>query len=461
MQAPVPSMEPPSPLSDTCSSSDDTHPHHHTAHPPTQRAAVLWWVTGVQACVALCIGLTNIPFQELLRSLVGEEMPHSDAHASSMAGLADGTRALLMFALSPLFGWLSDRWGRKPMVVLSMAGSTLEFLLLACSESLVIVFLAKALSGICTVHSAALNATLADSFSGEERTKNFGLIGMAFGCGFVIGPALGGILSAWGVDPRQLFQLACVMTGTISVLCLLWYPETLPSPVDRERSSGTQPWTFWHLTPLAGLRFLFTHGALTPISLSMFVLVLGTNAVAAPWFFFTEFRLGWTRGQVYLSQFISGLFAIVLQGYCFRRMVHHLGTRITGLLSTVAQLVALLFMALAVQDWAVYVGLFFNSVSYCGVSVISGIMSKSVSPAQQGTLFGGTSSLQTAANSLSRYLWLGIFSWSINPTRPWLSSPQPCLHLWLAFVMSAANPLLLLWAQGKAQAHTAHLKKRS
>jgi DHA1 family tetracycline resistance protein-like MFS transporter len=234
----------------------------------------------------------------------------------------------MQFIFTPIQGALSDRFGRRPVLLLSMTGLGLDYLLMAHAPTLGWLFIARAISGATAASFSTANAYVADVTPVEKRSAMFGLMGAAFGIGFVLGPALGGI--AGNADPRMPFWIAAALSLLNAIYGYFIVPESLPP--DRRA-----PFSLARANPLGSFRLLGSSRELSGLAIAQFCYIIGHNVYPAVFVWFTMYRYGWDTKMTGLALAATGAASIVVQGGLVGYVVKTLGERramLTGLCCT-------------------------------------------------------------------------------------------------------------------------------
>ncbi|MGZ8253383.1 MAG: MFS transporter [Burkholderiaceae bacterium] len=319
----------------------------------------------------------------VIPSLVGEFTTSRDAQTYWYGGLMV-TFGLSQFLCSPLLGALSDRYGRRPVLLISIAGLGTMFFLSAVVTSLPALLATRVLGGALAANFSVANAYVADITSPERRAKSFGKIGAAFGIGFIVGPAVGGMLGA--IDIRLPFYAAAVLSLINAVYGLFVLPESLP----RDRRKAIEWRKANPLSSLAGLARLKSVGVLVVViglvSLAQFILH-GT------WVLYTEFRFGWGPRENGLSLFVVGLASAVMQGLLLGWLLKRLGERRLVIAGMLSGLVAFILYGLATEGWMMYAIIGANLLGFAVAPGLNALVSKAADPREQGLAMGSLSSL--------------------------------------------------------------------
>ena len=294
------------------------------------------------------------------------------------------TFGLSQFLCSPLLGALSDRFGRRPVLLASIAGLGTMFFLSAIVTSLPALLATRVLGGALAANFSVANAYVADITSPERRAKSFGQIGAAFGIGFIVGPAIGGALGS--LDVRLPFFVAAALSLVNAAYGLFVLPESLP-PEHRKAIAWRKANPFSSLAGLARLRSVGVLVAVIAfVTLAQFILH-GT------WVLYTGFRFGWGPRENGLSLFVVGLASAVMQGLLLGILLKRLGERSVVMGGMVSGLVAYVLYGLATQGWMMYAIIGANLLAFAVGPGLNAIVSKAADPGAQGLAMGSLSSL--------------------------------------------------------------------
>ncbi len=290
----------------------------------------------------------------------------------------------MQFFSAPLLGALSDRFGRRPVLLISIFGLGFNFLLTAISPWLWLLFVSRLLGGMTGASYSVANAYVADITEPEKRAKRFGLLGAAFGLGFVCGPMIGGLLSTSSLRCPYFFSAA------LSLLNWLYGYFVLPESLPRDRRSEfklSRANPFSALIALAKLRS--ANGLVLIYTLTVFPQFI----VQCTWVLYTQFRFGWGPGENGISLFVVGLTGALVQGLFLGRILNVLGSERTTLLGMTSGLLAYIFYGLVTQGWMMYVIIIGNALGFLAGPALQGLISKAVDPREQGITMGSLSSI--------------------------------------------------------------------
>lgn len=346
--------------------------------PPDRRALLFIFLTVFLDLLGVGILVPVIPF------LIGQY---------STQGLTVGLVALsfsgAQFLAAPLLGRLSDRWGRRPVLVLSVLGSGIGYVLFALGGALWVYFLARLIDGITGGNISTAQAYIADVSPPEARAKNFGLLGAAFGLGFLLGPALGGVLSHYSLHAPAWGAAALALTTALFGLFVL--KESLP--VERRRAT---PILWRELDPFGAILGFVRRPALTPFLLAMTTLGIAFAGFRTNLAVFTRdhFLMGPERNAVLFT--IAGFFAVFTQGVIVRRLSGHLPPTRSAIIGCILMALGLLGIAMTPVPWGLYPAVAVIAIgSGLANPSLTALLSTGISAAEQGALFGATQGLQS------------------------------------------------------------------
>jgi DHA1 family tetracycline resistance protein-like MFS transporter len=359
------------------------------------------------------------------------------AHGAEMFGLMGVTWASMQFLFSPVQGALSDRFGRRPVILFSNLGLGLDYVVMALAPDLMWLFVGRIGSGIAAASVSTAFAYIADVTPVERRAASFGLIGVAFGVGFVLGPAVGGLLG--GMDPRLPFWVAAGLSLANACYGLFVLPESLP----RERRA---PFSWRRANPAGSLQLLRSYPQLLGLAGIHFLNQLAHVVLASATVLYVTYRYAWDEPKVGIMLAGVGVCSAAVQGGLVGRVVARFGDRrvlLAGLLFGAA--------GMAIFGFAESGALFLVGVPVMALwglagPSLQGLMTRHVQPTEQGRLQGAASSLQGIANMVGPFLFTQVFAWSIGAYRDW--------HLPGATFLVAA--VLLISATGAAWRVTRH-----
>lgn len=355
-----------------------------------------------------------------------EEFTHSDGAAGLWNGLLVALWAAMQFFFSPLIGALSDRYGRRPVILISTVGLALDWLLMAMAPNLWWLAVGRILGGITSSSFTAVYAYMADITAPEHRAKAFGLVGAAWAAGFVAGPALGGVLATWG--PRTPFWTAAALSGIAFVYGLFILPESLP-PDKR------MPFAWSRANPLGALRLLQSRAGLTRLALVNFLLYFAHHIFSAIWVLYAAHRYGLGPLEVGLLLAVAGLLDMIMQGYVVGKVTARLGDRRTMVIGLAAGAIGIFLMGVAPDKYSFIATLLPNSLWALAIPTLQSLMTAMVSEKEQGQLQGANNSVAAIAGIMSPLFFGWLYGVSIGSV-PGLSFIVASLVLMAAAIIA-------------------------
>jgi DHA1 family tetracycline resistance protein-like MFS transporter len=328
------------------------------------------------------------------------------ARASSMIGYFGLAWATMQFIFSPLLGAWSDRFGRRPVILISCFGLAIDYVFMALTPSLRWLFVGRLISGITTSNIATAFAYVTDVTAPEKRHKAFGMISAAFGLGFVIGPAIGGYLG--NINLRFPFWAAAALSLANALYGYFVLPESLP-PERRSKSA-------WHMAnPLGALSLLRSHPELAGLSAVITLYYLAHNSLPSMWALYTEYRYTWNHRDVGNSLALVGVCAAIVSGALVGPIVKRFGERRSLLAGLFFGVLGFAGFALANRGWIVLAAIPFIALWGVAAPAIQSLMSRRVDPTSQGKLQGAINSLRAVTGMAGPILFTQIFAVAISP----------------------------------------------
>ena len=343
----------------------------------------------------LAFGVIIPVIPALIRELAHVPSEEATLYLGSIAA----TYALMNFLFGPLLGALSDRFGRRPVLLASIATLAVDFLIMGLANSIWLLFVGRALSGISGATYATANAYIADTTTLEERGRAFGMVGAAFGIGFVFGPVIGGLLG--DIDPRAPFFASAALCGINFIYGLLVLPESLPRESRRNFNIA-------RANPLGAAR----HFSKLP-QIVWFLIAMGTLAVAhtvypSTWSVHGEIRYDWTPREIGFSLGLVGVGAAVVQAGLMGMILKRIGTVRTALLGLFTNVIAMAAFAFAGVGWVAYLIIPLGSFAGLANPALQSLMSTLTPADAQGELQGAVASLNALAMIFGPLLMNGI-----------------------------------------------------
>lgn len=368
-----------------------------TTQPAPRRAALIFIFVTVLIDI-LSFGLIIPVLPHLIESFLGGDV----SKAAIWYGWFATVFMAMQFFFTPVQGALSDRFGRRPVILLSNLGLGLDFLMMAMVNSLPLLFIGRIISGITAASFSTANAYVADVTPPEKRAASFGMIGMAFGIGFVIAPAVGGFLGE--INQRAPFWVAVVLCLTNFVYGLFVLPESLPP----EKRSPRFDWS--HANPLGSLRLLQRYPQVLGLVGVLFLMALAHMVYPSTFVLYADYRFGWGPQMVGYTLAAVGVLAAIVQGGLIKKIVGWFGERRTLMLGLGCGT-----LGFALYGLAPSAGWFWAAMPIAALWGVAGpaaqaMMTHQVSPSEQGRLQGAVASLSSIAGIIAPTVFTRAFA---------------------------------------------------
>ncbi len=393
---------------------------------PAASKAALSFVFVMVVLDVMAIGIIIPVLPKLVESMAGGDT----ARAAAIYGIFGTAWGLMQFVFSPVLGALSDRFGRRPVLLFSTLGLGLDYVLMAVAPNLVWLFIGRIVSGITAATFSTANAYIADVTPPEQRAGAFGLIGAAFGIGFVLGPALGGF--AGDFDPRLPFWIAAALALAGFAYGAVVLPESLP-PERRMAFSWARA------NPVGSLRLLSEHRELLGLAGVAFLFHLAHVVLPAVAVLYTSYRYGWDNKTMGLTLAAVGIASGIVQAGLIKPAIRAMGERTTLIVGFLCGVAGFLVYGFASTGWMFWAGIPVLALWGMGSAAFMALMSRLVSGSEQGQLQGANASLVALAGLVGPWLFAQTFAWSISPDTGWHLPGAPFL---LAAAMLAAGTAL-------------------
>jgi DHA1 family tetracycline resistance protein-like MFS transporter len=376
-------------------------------------------------------------------------MPVLPAYLSELSGVSVGEAALeggwlffvyaaMQFFFAPLTGNLSDRYGRRPILLASVLTFAVDNFICAIAWSYPMLFIGRVLAGISGASYTTSSAFIADVSTDENRAKNFGLLGIAFGVGFIIGPVLGGLLGTFG--PRVPFYFAAALAFANFLVGFFLLPETL----SREHRRA---FDWRRANPLGALKQMRYYPGIGWIGLTFFLMTLGHMVYPAVWSFVGSYRYGWSEGQIGFSLGLYGLGGAIVMGLVLPRVVPKIGEWRAAAIGLAFTTLSAFGYAAAWQGWMVYVVIVATCLEALADPPLRSLAAAKVPPSAQGELQGAMTSIFSVTSIITPLLYTSIFAWFTSPVAPvaFAGAPYVVAGAFLAlaavvFVTKVARP---------------------
>lgn len=346
----------------------------------------------------------------VMPKLIQELTGGTNSEAASYGGWLISAYAIMQFLFAPIMGGLSDRYGRRPVLLASLFGFGIDYLFLALAPTLAWLFVGRIIAGIMGASFTTAGAYMADISTPEKRAQNFGMIGAAFGLGFIIGPVIGGLLG--GMGSRIPFIAAAILT----LINWLYGYFILPESLSQENRRAFE-WK--RANPIGTLKSLFRYPVITGLLVSLSFVYISSHAVQSNWAYYTIEKFKWTETMIGISLGVVGLVFAIVQGGLIRVIIPKLGQERSVYVGLALYAAGFILYAVATHSWMMYA----FTIVYCmgGIAgpALQGIMSGIVPANEQGELQGGFTSLMSLTSIFGPFIMNGLFSYFTGPTAPY------------------------------------------
>ena len=364
----------------------------------------------------------------ILPDLVKELLGRDGAQAAVYYGVIISTYATMQFLCAPVLGALSDRYGRRPVILVSLFGLGIDYLIQGWAPSIGWLFVGRIIAGIMGASITTANAYIADVSTPETRARNYGYVGAAFGLGFIFGPVLGGLLG--GISLRLPF----FVSAGLALVNWLYGFFVLPESLALEHRS-TVSWR--KMNPLASLRRLGVYPIVAGLAVAFLFASMAQRGLENVWVLHTGFRYGWDTLTNGLTLGLVGVMAVLVQGLLIKPIVARIGERRTITLGLTASMLAFLAYGLASQGWMVPIIIVFGALAGVALPAIQGLVAGTVLPSEQGKIQGAFTSLTSLTAIFSPLIFTaGLFSFFTSAAAPVILPGAPFFLGSLLFLVS-------------------------
>ena len=374
-------------------------PSPHGQSPEGRQGGAIVFILITLFIDILGIGIVIPILPELVKQFVGG----STAEAGRYVGIIGASYSLMQFFFAPIMGALSDRFGRRPVILAALFGLGIDFLVQGFAPTIGWLFVGRLIAGVMGASFTTANAYIADISTPATRARNFGFVGVMFGLGFIFGPALGGLLG--GIHLRLPFFVA----AGLALVNWLYGFFILPESLDPAHRS---PLTLAKLNPFGTVRRLRNYPIVAGIALAFVFMSLAQRGLENVWVLFTGFQFGWNELQNGLTLALVGVTAAIVQGGLVRPAIAKFGERRTVTVGLTVSAIAFLGYGLATQGWMVLVIIMFGSLGGVTGPAMQSIIAGTVAPSEQGKIQGALTSLISVTNIIAPLVFTaGLFSY--------------------------------------------------
>lgn len=374
-----------------------------SARKPGKHAFVFIFITVLLDVMGFGLIIPVMP--ELIMELTGEPVES----AAIRGGLLMSVYAVATFVFAPIIGGLSDKYGRRPVLLLALAGFVVDYLIMGFAGTFAVLFIGRILSGICGSTFATANAYIADITEPEKRAGRYGMIGAAFGVGFTLGPGIGGFVGDF--DPRYPFFVAAGLAGLNFLYGYFVLPETLGKENRRD-------FDIRRANPLGALIQMRQYPVVFAMLAAAFLFFLGHAAFPVLWSYFTTLRFEWSSGDIGRSLMFVGITAALVQGGLTRIIVPKIGEWRAFAIGFGIAAIAYVLYGMIDQPWMVYGVIAFGALAGIGNPAMQSICTRLVPKDSQGELQGAVSSLQSVSMIIGPLTLPYIFEYYVSEAAP-------------------------------------------
>lgn len=369
---------------------------------PGSRKAAVSFIFITLLLDVIGLGLIIPVFPQLIEQLIHGNI----SEASQWSGLLTFAYAIMQFICAPIVGNLSDQYGRRPVLLLSLFGFGIDYIFLSLAPTIWWLFLGRIIAGMFGASFTTATAYIADISTSENRSKNFGMIGAAFGLGFIIGPGLGGLLGEFG--PRVPFVAAAVLT----FLNVIYGYFVLPESLEKEHR---RKFEWKRANPMGSLIQLKKYKGVGGLIVSLVFVYIAGHAVQSTWTFFNIEKFQWSNTLMGISLTVIGLLVAIVQGGLVRYINPKIGDEKSIYIGLGLYSIGLLLFSFATEGWMMFVFL----IPYClgGIAgpALQSIISGNVPRNEQGELQGALTSLMSATSIVGPLMMTNLFAWFTRP----------------------------------------------
>ena len=389
------------------------------------RPAALGFIYAAIMMNTVSMGVIVPVFPTLVKSLTGQ----GDAGAAQIMGVFGAAWAMMNLIFAPVFGNLSDRFGRRPVLLVSMFGLAFDYLVMALAPNIAWLFIGRVISGITASSGSAAGAYVADVSTPENRARNFGRFGAFANAGILMGPALGGLVGQF--DPRAPFWIASLLAFANGLYGLFVVPESLSH--DRR-----MPFHWRRANPIGAVALLVSRKGLLGIAMIFFIAQFAASSFNSVFQFYTHYRYGWGPAQIGLLLMVLSGCGIVVQSFVAGWATKRIGERrsvILGMMVNTAGFSCIGLAANAPQFWAALAPLILAGIAFPN---LMSLLSKRVGVDQQGQLQGALAILLGASQLIGPLAYTNVFAWAITGGA-WLHLPGLPMLLGSALLLVAVG----------------------
>ncbi|RCR67836.1 MFS transporter [Larkinella punicea] len=396
--------------------------------PQRNRALTFIFITILIDCTGIGVIAPIVP--RLIEELTGGDL----SEASQYGGWLTFSYAIMQFVFSPILGGLSDRFGRRPVLLISLFGLGLDYVFCAFAPTIAWLFVARFIAGICGASFTTASAYIADVSPPEKRAQNFGLVGAAFGLGFIVGPIIGGVFSQYGS------RVPFMISAGLSLLNFIYGYFILPESLPQEHRRAFE-WK--RANPIGSLARLKRYPTILGLVSTMVLLYIAGQAPQSTWTYYVIEKFRWNETWVGYSLGFIGLTVAIVQGGLIRVAIPKLGQRKAVFTGMSFSIIGFTLFAFATQGWMMFAFMIPYALGGLAGPAVQGLISSQVPPNEQGELQGALTSLASMTSIVGPLLMTHLFAYFTKPEAPVYFPGAP-------FLMGAVLTLISVFLVAKA-----------
>lgn len=358
-----------------------------------------------------------------------EELINADiSEAAKYGGWLSFLYAFMQFVFAPILGNLSDKYGRRPVILISLLGFSINFFIQAWAPTIFWLFVGRIFSGVTGASITTASAYIADISDDSNRSKNFGMVGAAFGLGFIIGPVIGGLLGQFG--PRVPF----IAAGILCLINFIYGTFILPESLEKK---NRRKFSWMRANPIGSLFQIKKHPEILNLMIAWFLVYIAGHAVQTNWAYFTMYRFSWDEKTVGISLGVMGAMTAFVQGYLIRKVHPKIGNEKSILYGIMFYSLGMLFFAFAGQPWMMYAILAVYCLGGIAGPALQSLISSKVPANEQGDLQGALTSVVSLTSIIGPVLMTNVFYYFTHDQAPFQFPGAPFFLGFILMAMSA------------------------